>query len=76
MTPLLATLFVHPMELSSDGVLWLVLPLTLTVAVVYKAVRIKNVRHLPRQVALLFVQMIAGLVALGLVLWAVSTYWP
>ncbi|MFP4054563.1 MAG: hypothetical protein ACLFV7_11950 [Phycisphaerae bacterium] len=76
MTALLATLFVHPLDLSSEAVLWLVLPLTLSVAVVYKAVRIKDVRQLPRQVAVLFVQMVAGLVALGLVLWAVSTYWP
>jgi hypothetical protein len=70
------TPFYHPMTLSSDAVMWLVLPLALAVAVVYKAIRVGHVRELPRQVAVLMVQMVAGLIALGLVLWAVATYWP
>jgi hypothetical protein len=70
------TLFYHPMTLSSDTVMWLVLPLALTVAVVYKAIRVRRIRELPVAVAVLMVQMIAGLVALGAVLWAIATYWP
>lgn len=70
------SLFIHPMTLSSDTVMWLVLPLALAVAVVYKAIRVRHIAELPRQVAILMVQMVGGLLALGLVLWAVATYWP
>ncbi|MFP4140341.1 MAG: hypothetical protein ACOCZU_08595 [Planctomycetota bacterium] len=70
------SLFTHPMTLSSDMVMWLVLPLALSVAVIYKAIRVRRVAELPRQVAILMVQMVGGLIALGLVLWAVATYWP
>jgi hypothetical protein len=70
------SLFTHPMALSSDTVMWLVLPLALSVAVIYKAIRVRRVAELPRQVAILMVQMVGGLLALGLVLWAVATYWP
>ncbi len=70
------SLFTHPMTLSSDTVMWLVLPLALSVALIYKAIRVRRVSELPRQVAILMVQMVGGLLALGLALWAVATYWP
>ena len=53
-------------------VLWLILPLCVVVAVVYKTVRINDIRKLPRQIAALMVYMVGGLVLLGAVLWLVQ----
>ncbi len=67
------TLFYNPMPLQADGwTLWLLLPLCLSVAIIYKAVRIQNLHRFPREVLALMGFMIAGLIALGTVLWAVQ----
>ena len=70
------TLFFNPMPLHSTSLLWLALPLCLAVAIIYKAIRVRNVRRLPREVALLVVYMGAGLTAFCLALWAIEQYWP
>lgn len=56
-----------------DGlVLWLILPLCLAVAIVYKTVRINDIRELPRQIATLMIYMVGGLVLLGAGLWLIQ----
>ena len=71
------TLFTNPITLSSDSQLWLLAPLCLGVAVIYKAVRVEDLRRLPLQVAgLLAVYMVGGLIALGVLLWLLHEYWP
>lgn len=65
------TLFYNPMPLQADGwTLWLLLPLCLSVAIIYKAVRIQNLRRFPWEVLALMGYMIVGLIGLGVVLWA------
>lgn len=71
-----ATLFVHPMTIETSKVLYLMLPLLAAVALVYKAIRVQDIRRLPREVLVLMVYMIFGVVALGVGLWLVQEYWP
>lgn len=68
------TLFVNPIVIPQTWELWLLLPLCLSVAVVYKTVRTTDLRKLPREVAGLMVYMVGGLVLLGTVLWLVMKF--
>ena len=52
------------------------IPLCISVAVVYKTIRVKKLRRLPVAVAGLIGYMLVGLVALGAALWATQRYWP
>lgn len=70
------TLFYNPIPFRSGSLLWLLLPLCATVAVVYKTVRTQDVRRLPVEILSLLGYMTAGLVALGAVLWVIQAYWP
>ena len=70
------TPFYNPMPMSSATVLWLVLPLCASVALVYKTVRTKNVGRLPLEVLWLFAYMVVGLIVLGVGLWLLMKYWP
>ena len=67
------SLFVHPVEMGQDS-LWLVLPLCAAVAVVYKTVRIRDLRRLPLQILSLWGYMILGLIALGVAFWLLLEY--
>jgi len=67
------TLFTNPILVPQTAVLWLILPMCLSVAVVYKTVRTSDLRRLPREIAGLMVYMAGGLVLLGVVLWLVQT---
>jgi hypothetical protein len=67
------SLFVNPVQMGQDS-LWLVLPLCAVVAVVYKTVRIRNLRRLPMQILGLWGYMIGGLVALGVAFWLLLEY--
>lgn len=69
-------LFYHPMVLPVSVVLWLVIPLSIGVAVVYKTVRTENLRRLPLQVAVLVGYVLAGLAVLGAGLYLIQEYWP
>lgn len=68
-------LFYYPMNLPSNVVLWLVLPLCASVAIVYKAIRVSEVRRLPRAAAVLFLYIVLGLGALGGALYLILQYW-
>jgi hypothetical protein len=69
-------LFHNPMTLHFESLLWLLLPLCASVAVVYRTVRIDDLRRLPRSIVELILYMVGGLVALGAALWLVHEYWP
>jgi hypothetical protein len=68
------TIFYNPLPLSSDQLLWLSLPLCLSLAVVYKTVRTKNLRRLPREVLVLYGYIILGLLGIGVGLWLLTKY--
>jgi len=70
------TPFVEPIVIRADAVLWLVLPLILSVAVIYKTIRARDLRRLPIQVLGAVVYMVVGLSALCALLWLIGTYWP
>ena len=74
---MIATLFYNPLTMPSGaGMLWLMLPLLAGVAIVYKTVRTKSLHHLPREIALLMLYMVAGLLTMAVSLWVVYHYWP
>ncbi|MCJ7544252.1 MAG: hypothetical protein MUP47_06760 [Phycisphaerae bacterium] len=70
----LGTIFWHPMTLPCDSLLWLMLPLMVSVAIVYKTVRTRNLRRLPLEILGLVGYVAAGVVALGVGLWAIQAY--
>lgn len=70
------TIFLEPLRLPAGSVLWLVIPLCASVAVVYKTVRTGDLGRLPREIVLLLLYMLAGLFALGAGLWLILKYWP
>ena len=66
------TMFLNPMTIPAAAVLWMILPLCLTVAIVYKTIRTDDLAKLPRQVAGLMAYMAGGLALLGAALWLVQ----
>lgn len=69
-------LFVKPMTLHFYSLLWMLMPLCLSVAIIYKTVRTTHLSHLPLEIARLVGCMALGLIALGGVLWLLHEYWP
>jgi hypothetical protein len=70
---LLATLFTNPIPLSGST-LWFVLPLSVVVAAVYKAIRVDSPRQLPREILLLTLYILAGVVGLMVAGWVVVSW--
>lgn len=62
----LGWLFVHPIELPTALRLWMLLPLLVCVAVVYRATRARRARDLPKSTVVTFVNILAGMAALAL----------
>ena len=52
--------------------LWLVIPMVVAVAVVYKAIKLDDLSRLPRQAASLSVQFIVLMALAAAVLWLIS----
>ena len=73
---ILATIFTHPVVLPYHSLLWLLLPLCFGVAIIYKTIRIDDLRHLPKNILALSAYMLFGLAALGTGLWLIQSYWP
>ena len=74
MTP--ATLFVSPMSLQTSQTLWLVLPISLSIAIVYKTVRTRRPARVWLEILGAFAYILVGLLVLGACLWLVQAYWP
>lgn len=64
---MIATIFYNPVSLPSDALLWLLPPLCLAVAIIYKTIRTQNISRLWLDTAVLFLCMMGGLAALMVV---------
>ncbi len=73
---MIAELFVHPCVIPYHMTLLLLPPLCILVAIVYKTVRVRELRMLPKQAGILILYMLGGLFALGLGLWAIQEFMP
>lgn len=71
---MIATLLLHPVPWSSQVVLFLLLPLSLSLAVIYKTIRGKDLRRLPQEILLTTILMLAGMAALAAALWLFQLY--
>ena len=69
-------LFDKPMTLHFYSLLWLLMPLCVVVAIIYKTLRTRYLSQLPMAIARLVVYMSMGLALLGLTLWALHEHWP
>jgi hypothetical protein len=54
--------------------IWLVLPLCMVLAVVYKTIRVKYIRQLPLQILGLWAYIFVGLVSLAVAFWLLVEY--
>ena len=69
------TLFYSPVPGITDlRQLVLLLPLLLSIALVYKTVRTQNLRRLPLETLSALAYMVCGLAVLGAVLWGVIAF--
>jgi hypothetical protein len=69
-------IFQNPMTLSFNSELMFLLPLCAAVAIIYKTIRLDDLRYLVREVVSLVAYMAMGLIVLCAGLWLVHTYWP
>ncbi len=70
MTGMLAELFTTAIELASrQQRLLLILPLCLSIAIVYKATRCETLRELPVAALTLWGTIVVGMYAVGVALW-------
>ena len=65
----LLAFFTMGMDLSRFPRFVLMLPLCMSVAVIYKSTRIENMREVPAAAAILWVTIVLGMVAVGVGLW-------
>lgn len=71
MIPSLAGLFTSAMELSAGRRVFLILPLCLSIAVVYKTLRLPDLRRLPVASIVLWITIVISMYAVGVGLWIV-----
>lgn len=64
----LATLFITPVSFGAGTRLLLLLPLAASISIVYKAIRCDNVRELPLASLVLWITVVGGMMAVGVVL--------
>lgn len=72
----MTAMFTTPMLLHFDSLLWPLVPLCASVAIVYKTIRTRELRRLPLQIVALLAYMGGGLTILGTALWLLHEYWP
>jgi uncharacterized membrane protein YbjE (DUF340 family) len=61
----LGLLFLHPLKLPVGARLWMLLPLVLCVALVYRATRARDAQQLFKPTLLTFVNIIVGMAAIA-----------
>lgn len=69
MNPALLAIFTTVIPLGGAPRLLLMLPLCLSVAIVYKTTRLRNLRELPVAVGLLWGTIVLGMCGVGVGLW-------
>lgn len=60
----IATLFYNPVSIPWQLVPWLIIPLCVSIAIIYKTIRTQHPSLLPREIARMCLYIAAGLVAL------------
>ncbi len=70
------SLFVNPAPLPTSTMLWLVIPLCFSVAVVHRTLRAEHLQGLWWRVAKLTIQIVVGLGILAAAMWLILTFWP
>ena len=73
MNTCLAALFVSGFALNGTHRFLLMLPICLSIAVIYKTTRCERLRDIPVASLILWVSIVAGMYSVGLCLWAVNT---
>ena len=73
---MIAALFVNPMVLPGHIILWLALPLCVSIAVVHRTLRAEHLQGLWRRVVGLSALMMGGLAVLAVALWLLLAHWP
>ena len=68
----LLAFLVHPVQMTRYHIL--LLPLLAAVAVVYKTIRVRDLRNLPLQIFILWAYMAAGLVGLAAALYVLADH--
>ncbi len=63
--------FLEPLDLHHHW-MWLIIPIALAIALVYKALKLDDLRRLPWEAARLAAIIVAAMALAGLVLWAVN----
>lgn len=65
----LAQLFISPLALSGISKVLLILPLCLSISIVYKATRLENLRELVSGVLGLWITIVVGMYSVGIGMW-------
>lgn len=68
MNSILLALFTMPMTITGIGRLLMLLPLTLTISVVYKTLHCRRPASIPRAALTLWLTIVAAMMSIGLVL--------
>ncbi len=71
MTPVIAGLFTTAMELQVGLRAFMILPLCLSIAVVYKTLRVSDLRKVPLASIVLWITIVISMYVVGVGLWAV-----
>ncbi len=64
----IATAFLTPISFDS-GRLWMLLPLTLAVSIVYKTLKLDNLKALPIAAGLLWITILAGMIGVAVAIY-------
>ncbi len=70
MTVVLLNIFITGLDVSGPFRFLLLLPLCLSIAVVYKTTRCLDLRSVPKASVILFISIVAGMYLVGVGLWA------
>ena len=60
----IATILLKPLELGNNR-LWLLLPLCLSIAIVYKTTKVRELHNMPLAALLLFLTIVGGTIAVS-----------
>ena len=63
--------FLHPIRLPAGSRLWMLLPLVLCIAAVYRATRARSLRRMPRATLITSVNITVGMVAIAVAFYLV-----
>ena len=72
--PLAYRPFLDPILVFNEYWFWLIIPLALGIAAAYKAVRVLDMKTYPREVGVFTVQIIVGILALGIAALVIIEY--